>query len=90
LEQHINELSTGERQSHKDPPLINVNQVLADTLTPGQRSADSLAILMGSWTFIIVQSVLLAIWDRSRRLRLDAFTGDPYTFILLNSSRLSK
>jgi len=40
--------------------LINVNRVLVETLTPGQRVADQLAIVMGSWTFMIVQSIILA------------------------------
>jgi hypothetical protein len=48
------------RHRHQHPPLINVNQVLVETLTPGQRVADRLAIVMGSWTFMIVQSIILA------------------------------
>jgi hypothetical protein len=36
---------TRVRHSHKHPPVINVNQALE--LTPGQRIADSLALLMG-------------------------------------------
>ena len=71
------------RHSHKHPPVINVNQALAEGLTRGQRIADALALMMGSWTFIIVQSTILAIW-----ITLNAVAWirhwDPYPFILLN------
>jgi len=74
---------TRVRHTHKHPPVINVNQALADKLTPGQRIADSLAQVMGSWTFIIVQSTILAIWIV---LNVIAWMRhwDPYPFILLN------
>jgi uncharacterized membrane protein len=32
------------------------------SLTLGERVADRVAAVMGSWTFIIAQSILLAIW----------------------------
>jgi uncharacterized membrane protein len=52
-------------------------------LTVGQKIADSVAATMGSWTFIIVQSMLLAVWIV---LNVTAFIEkwDPYPFILLN------
>ena len=52
-------------------------------LTLGQRIADSVAATMGSWNFIIVQSILLAVWIV---LNVTAFVEkwDPYPFILLN------
>jgi uncharacterized membrane protein len=55
----------------------------AAKLTMGQRIADTVAATMGSWGFIIVQSVILAIWIV---LNLIAFIQhwDPYPFILLN------
>jgi uncharacterized membrane protein len=55
----------------------------ADQLTPGQRIADAVAATMGSWTFIIVQSVILTVWIV---LNLVAWMRhwDPYPFILLN------
>ena len=31
-------------------------------LTFGQRIADTVAATMGSWSFVIVQSVILAVW----------------------------
>jgi uncharacterized membrane protein len=52
-------------------------------LTTGQRIADTVAGTMGSWTFIIVQSILLTVWIA---LNLVAWMQhwDPYPFILLN------
>jgi uncharacterized membrane protein len=52
-------------------------------LTLGQKIADTVAATMGSWTFIIIQSALLAVWIV---LNVTAFVEkwDPYPFILLN------
>jgi len=52
-------------------------------LTPGQRIADQVAATMGSWPFIVIQTVLLVIWVT---LNVTAFVRrwDPYPFILLN------
>ena len=52
-------------------------------LTLGQRIADVVAASMGSWPFIIAQSVLLTIWII---LNVTAWIEhwDPYPFILLN------
>ena len=51
--------------------------------TFGQRIADSVAATMGSWTFIIVQSVALAIWIVVNVIAWISH-WDPYPFILLN------
>jgi len=55
----------------------------AAQLTLGQRIADTVAATMGSWTFIIIQSVILLIWII---LNVTAYVQqwDPYPFILLN------
>jgi uncharacterized membrane protein len=55
----------------------------AHKLTLGQKVADIVAATMGSWTFIIVQTALLAIWIV---LNITAYVQkwDPYPFILLN------
>jgi uncharacterized membrane protein len=54
-----------------------------DQLTLGQRVADGVAATMGSWPFIIGQSIILALWIV---LNVTAFVErwDPYPFILLN------
>lgn len=53
------------------------------SLTPGQRAADAFAAAVGSWRFIIIQTVLLAAWVT---LNVTAWIRhwDPYPFILLN------
>jgi uncharacterized membrane protein len=52
-------------------------------LTPGQKIADTVAATMGSWRFIIIQSIILLFWIA---LNVTAFVQqwDPYPFILLN------
>jgi uncharacterized membrane protein len=64
-------------------PLRNVNDVLEEERTFGQVSADWVAARMGSWQFIIVQSVILACWVV---LNVTAWLRhwDPYPFILMN------
>jgi len=49
----------------------------------GERLADSIASLVGSWTFILIQSALLTLWVG---LNLVGWIRhwDPYPFILLN------
>src|SRR5437773_6833369 len=65
------------------PTRKNWHAMHATQLTSGQRIADAIAATMGSWSFIIVQSVLLAIWIA---LNVIAWIShwDPYPFILLN------
>ena len=54
-----------------------------DTLTPGQRIADAVATGMGSWKFIIWQTIFVIIW---MILNVIGFIRhwDVYPFILLN------
>ena len=68
---------------HNHPPIRNANDLHAEGLCTGQRTADAFASLIGSWRFIIVQSVLLTIW---MVLNVVAWMShwDPYPFILLN------
>ena len=51
--------------------------------TVGDRVADWVAATMGSWNFIIIQSILLIVWIV---LNVTAYVQnwDPYPFILLN------
>ncbi len=58
------------------PPEITTPKTFA------QRAADTVAAVVGSWRFIIIQSVLLTGW-----LAFNAISSarvDPYPFILLN------
>jgi len=68
---------------HEHPPVRNVNELVAERLTVGQRAADWLAATMGSWTFILVQSAIFLVWVV---LNVTAYVlhWDPYPFILMN------
>ena len=74
-EQLLSELRKLRRQ-HRTTTGLN-------DLTVGQKIADAVAATMGSWKFIIIQSVILLIWII---LNVTAFIQqwDPYPFILLN------
>ncbi|TDB37905.1 MAG: DUF1003 domain-containing protein [Actinobacteria bacterium] len=54
-----------------------------DDFTVGQRVADATAHLLGSWPFIILQTVFVAGWILLNLLAW-AKHWDPYPFILLN------
>jgi uncharacterized membrane protein len=54
-----------------------------DRLTVGQKVADAVAATMGSWKFIIIQSVILLIWIIAN-ITAVIMHWDPYPFILLN------
>lgn len=53
-----------------------------EKLTVGQRLADVVADIVGSWTFIFVQSSMLVLWMAVNVIGFASF--DPYPFILLN------
>jgi uncharacterized membrane protein len=63
--------------------IINWHKKHADSRTFGERLADSVAQGMGSWTFIIIQSIIVIMW---MALNVVAFIyhWDEYPFILLN------
>jgi uncharacterized membrane protein len=52
-------------------------------LSFGERISDRVAATMGSWTFIIIQSVILVVWMALNVLAY-IHAWDPYPFILLN------
>lgn len=53
------------------------------TFTFGQKIADKVAMGMGSWTFIIAQTVFVLIWMVLNIIGIINH-WDPYPFILLN------
>jgi CRP/FNR family cyclic AMP-dependent transcriptional regulator len=61
----------------------NVNEIEEEQLTLGQRVADKVADTIGSWPFIIIQSMILTVWII---LNVTAWVHhwDIYPFILLN------
>ena len=67
----------------KHAPIVNVNQVVDEKLTMGQKIADAVAATVGSWRFIITQSIILLVWLILNSIAW-AYKWDPYPFILLN------
>src|ERR1700738_2224576 len=71
------------RHSHEHPPVRDGNQEVERRTARGERIADDLSKVIGSWTFVIFQAVLLALW-----LVLNAVSflrhWDGYPFHLLN------
>lgn len=68
-------------------PVVNVNEAADQKLTVGQKVADTVAANMGSWRFIIIQSLILLAWIIFNTIFLIVKSGlafDPYPFILLN------
>jgi len=66
-------------------PLKSWHQLHAERLATGARVADLVAGFIGSWQFIIIQSVIFAIWVVVNTLwLLAAYQFDPYPFILFN------
>jgi uncharacterized membrane protein len=68
---------------HEHPPVRNVNEMIEEELTLGQRASDRVASIVGSWPFIVIQSALLLLWAT---LNVTAWIKqwDPYPFILMN------
>ena len=57
---------------------------MSEPLTLGERVADSAAGIVGSWRFIIIQSILVAIWVGFNVWELGFGHFDPFPFVLLN------
>ena len=68
---------------HHHAPVQNVNKLFDEQLTFGQRAADWIANLVGTWKFIIGQSILLTFWVILNVVGW-VYHWDPYPFILMN------
>jgi uncharacterized membrane protein len=64
------------------PSLHPVNQALHDRAPLGARIADRVTGFLGSWRFIVVQTVLVVVWVAGNVYLV--FHFDPYPFIFLN------
>jgi len=62
--------------------LHEVNRAMYDEAPIGARIADRVTGYLGSWRFIAIQTVIVAIWVVGNIVLL--FHFDPYPFILLN------
>ena len=84
----INEILENVRDDMDDEEIIHL--VLEKTVslpdksstTKGQKLADIIAKIAGSWTFIIIFVILLAAWMIFNLIFKNSI--DPYPFILLN------
>lgn len=59
-----------------------VNRKLYDEAPLGARVADAATAFIGSWRFLVIQTILVAAWIFGNVVLL--FRFDPYPFILLN------
>jgi uncharacterized membrane protein len=82
-------LSVLGRQYHAAHQLVrvrsmrNINEVIEEESTVGERIADGVARFGGSWTFIIAFAITLVTYA-SINIALKGSAWDPYPFILLN------
>lgn len=60
-----------------------VNQAVFEAAPLGARVADRVTGFMGSWRFIVIQTVIVAVWLASNIILLSR-PFDPFPFILLN------
>jgi uncharacterized membrane protein len=66
-------------------PLKSWHRTHLENSSMGARVADRVAGFIGSWQFIIIQSVIFLIWVVINTLWLfTAYQFDPYPFILFN------
>jgi uncharacterized membrane protein len=75
------------RTVHRDPDARHkhpANQAHYVDATAGERLADRVAAVIGSWPFIIGQSVLMVFWVYLNVWAIFIKHWDPYPFILLN------
>lgn len=77
---NLGDLEILRRLRHKKPAHQRLS---TEEVAVGARVADSVAALVGSWPFIIVQTVILACWILANILGWTK-AWDPYPFILLN------
>lgn len=79
VERQVVEAITGNKILSED-----IEPILENQLTIGQRAADKIAEFGGSWKFIIAFFVVLITWIGMNAWFLGQKPFDPYPFILLN------
>jgi uncharacterized membrane protein len=85
LEEKLKHLKFPKFHHEKHKPIVNVNEVADSQLTIGAKVADAVASGVGSWTFIIVQSMILAAWIILNTVNIVfVHKWDAYPYILLN------
>ena len=84
--QHLQKLHGIVENAIKEEKLI-INNLLNppdDILTSGQKVSDKVARFGGSWKFIILFMIMLAIWIVYNVVAPQGDNFDPYPFILMN------
>ncbi len=68
---------------HNHPPIRELKDIDTGPSSPGERFADWVYNNLGSWRFILAQSILVAAWVL---LNITAYIRpwDPYPFIFMN------
>jgi uncharacterized membrane protein len=77
--------AAGNRWLRRRPRLPSrhpVNRAMTEEAPLGARIADAVTTFLGSWTFIVIQTVIVVIWIGGNMWLL--FHFDPFPFILLN------
>ena len=83
---HLTKLHQIVQDTIKEEQLI-VNNLLhppAEILSSGQAISDKVALFGGSWKFIILFAVILAVWIVVNSILPEKDRFDPYPFILMN------
>jgi uncharacterized membrane protein len=62
----------------------NVNEMMAERTTVGRRFADVFAATMGSWPFIIGQTIVYTLWIVANIVLVEWAKWDPYPFNLMS------
>lgn len=78
-----NKLEFPEPYKHEHPPVCNGHMLYEEQLTFSQRAADWVAKTVGSWNFIIWQTVIFGAWALMNSAGW-FYHWDPYPFILMN------
>ena len=70
------------RRRPRPPSRHPVNREFSDEAPIGARIADDVTTFLGSWKFILIQTLIVLVWVVGNIVLL--FHFDPYPFILLN------
>ena len=84
--EHITKLHDLVENAIKEEELIidKLKHPDKESLTQGQKLSDKVALFGGSWKFIILFGIILAIWITYNAIAIGKAAFDPYPFILMN------
>jgi uncharacterized membrane protein len=85
-ELQVLEVLRAHRRRHREGLPVQISAHVEQpnkTLTTGQKISDAVAMTVGSWKFIIIQSICILAWVAYNSVN-NANAWDPYPFILLN------